>query len=108
MSETAISRAIRETLALHGVHVARNNTGRLQDRNGRWVTFGLGLGSADLIGCVNGRYFALEVKTATGRQTPEQVAWANARRKEGAFVAVVRSAEEAIAAVNRCRDGASE
>lgn len=31
----------------------RNNTGRLQDRTGRWVSYGLGVGSPDIIGILS-------------------------------------------------------
>lgn len=117
MSETAISRAIRERLALErDVLVWRNNSGSLETNNGRWVTFGIGVGSADLIGLVTwptsmrdvARFFALEIKTPTGRVTNEQVQWARAVRARGGFVAVVRSVEEAMAALDRCRAGAVE
>ena len=106
MSETALSRAIREAIAyLPGVLVWRNNTGKLQDRNGRWVTFGIGVGSADLIGLVDGRFFALEVKLPGQEPTKEQTAWHEVVRAHGGFVRVVRGVEEAVLAVSRCRRG---
>ncbi len=113
MSETAIVAAIRDAIsALPGVLLWRNNSGRLQDARGRWVTYGLGVGSADLVGCVTmlvpyhltsdqyvARFFALEVKTDRGRTTKEQECWARAVRKVGGFVATVRSVDEAMAAL---------
>jgi hypothetical protein len=51
MTETALSSAIREALLATGkVLLWRNNTGKLQDRTGRWVTYGIGVGGADLVG----------------------------------------------------------
>lgn len=127
MSETAILVAIREALSREpGVLIWRNNSGKLQDARGRWVTYGLGVGSADLVGLVQmsrgfcgyerddgsaivtARFFALEVKTETGRATKEQVCWSIAVRGNGGFCATVRSVEEAIAALKRCKDGETE
>jgi hypothetical protein len=111
MSETALSRTIRERLALErDVLVWRNNTGRLPNAQGQWITFGLGEGSADLVGLVapSGRFFSLEIKTATGRVTSAQVQWGRAVRARGGFVAVVRSVDESMAALERCRAGAVE
>ena len=122
MSETAISRAIRERLVLErDVLIWRNNSGKLCDARGRWVTFGLGVGSADLIGLVqipgiagavplavartHGRFFALEVKAGKGSTTPEQDAWHAIVRKHGGFTRVVRFVDEAMAALEACRRG---
>ena len=120
MSETQLSRAIRERLALEpGVLLWRNNSGKLQDLRKRWVTFGLGVGSADLIGVVDcpaigsscpvpvgcARFFALEVKLPGKSPTMEQECWATAVRKIGGFATVVRSVDEAVQALARCRAG---
>lgn len=89
--------AIHDAVALTGrVLCWRNNVGR----NGR-VSFGLGVGSADLVGLLrgSGRFFGLEVKTATGRLSPEQVAWARAVTAAGGFVKCVRSVNEALQAL---------
>ncbi len=47
----------------------------------------------------------LEIKSDRGRSSPEQVRWAELIRSKGGFVAVVRSVDEAVAAVARCRAG---
>lgn len=128
MTETEITQRIRVALAkVQGVTIWRNNSGRLEDRTGRWVTYGLGVGSADLVGLVAcqweglvnragdaatvGRFFALEVKVP-GRDkahaTDDQERWRSVVRSLGGFCAVVHSADEAIAAVARCRSGALE
>jgi|WetSurMetagenome_2_1015567.scaffolds.fasta_scaffold632336_1 hypothetical protein len=104
ISETAIVGAIKAALELEpGMVIARNNTGRLRDTHGRPVKFGLGRGSADLIGCLDGRYFAIEVKTQTGETTKWQEAWLQSIRDVGGFACVVRSVDEARSAVARCR-----
>lgn len=103
----------------------RNSTGtsvHLDPRTNRTTTvrYGLAVGSADLVGvlacnvtigevqtCV-GRFIALEIKTATGRVRPEQAQWLALVRSRGGFAAVVRSVDEARAAIERARAGASE
>lgn len=70
--------------------------------------YGLCPGSADLVGCCDGRFIGLEIKSERGRSSPEQVRWAELIRSKGGFVAVVRSVDEAIQAVARCRAGGSE
>ena len=71
---------------------------------------GLGTGSSDLIGCLSphGRLVALEVKTDRGRATQEQILFLELVRSMGGFAAVVRSADEAVDALERARRGASE
>lgn len=65
VTERDILNDIRAALAREpGVWVVRNNVGKLKDENGRLVTFGLGTGSADLVGTTDGNlFFAVEVKT---------------------------------------------
>jgi hypothetical protein len=55
------------------VLVWRNTTG-VTEHDGRWVTYGLALGSSDLIGLLgpHGRFVALEVKTPADRVTAHQ------------------------------------
>lgn len=70
------------------------------------ATYGLGVGSPDLVGILapRGRLVAFEVKTRTGRLAPEQrrvhVAW----ERHGALVAVVRSVSEARLALATFRE----
>lgn len=106
MSETELLFRVRRTLAETGhVLLWRSNTGFDRERK---VHYGLGLGGADLVGILkpSGRFFALEVKTPTGRVRAEQKMWAEAVRGAGGFVAVVRSTDDAVMAVHRALDGA--
>lgn len=82
--------------------VWRNNVGKLKDARGTWVAYGLGVGSADLVGIVapSGRLFAIEVKTPEGKTTPEQDAWLATIRRFGGVAGVARSVEEAMAIVD--------
>lgn len=99
-TETQISLAIREALLATGkVVLWRNNTGRLQDRTGRWVTYGLGVGGADLVGMLkgSGRFFACEIKLPGKSLTPEQVAWHRIVNASGGLAFVAHSVDEAMA-----------
>lgn len=108
MSEGAIQDAIRVALSDEpGLVLWRNNCGVAEHRGAR-VRYGLAVGSADLIGCLDGRFVALEVKTPTGRAAPEQRLWLALVRRYGGFAAIVRSVDEARAAIARARTGAAE
>ncbi len=75
--------------------------------HGAYMTFGLGVGSADLVGIHKalitpemvgsyiGRFFAVEVKTPKGRLSDEQKAWAKTIQSFGGIVEVCRSKEDA-------------
>jgi hypothetical protein len=120
--ETAIMLAILEAVnRLPWCTQWRCNTGGFTDRNGRHVTAGLGNGCPDLVGGVEvyvstdrathtetvvERFVCLEVKRPGERVKPgsDQQLWHDERRRHGAFVAVVHSVEEALAAIERARD----
>jgi VRR-NUC domain len=99
--ESHIVADILAVLAATGaVLVWRNNTGEL-----RGVRFGLGVGSPDIVGILqgSGRFFGLEVKTPKGRISSAQRTWHARARAAGAFVDFARSTEEAVDALNRAR-----
>lgn len=109
-SESRIQDEIRVALGRRGdVALWRNNVGVARDGE-RFVRYGLALGSSDLIGVLapSGRFFALEVKSSVGRATKQQTAWLAAVREFGGFACVVRSANDALAAVERALSGAIE
>jgi hypothetical protein len=59
-------------------------------------------GQGDIKGCYHGRYIEIEVKTAAGRQSPEQrKRQADVTRAGGIYV-VARSLDDALAAVQAC------
>lgn len=66
--------------------------------------FGLGIGSPDLLVVVRGVCLFLELKAGSG-VSPEQRRWHETARAKGVRVEVVRSVEEARAAVERVRHG---
>jgi hypothetical protein len=103
MSETDIVRSILKALALRRVLAWRANAGLLVLGKGadKRVVRGAPAGTPDIIGILpGGRFFGLEVKTQTGRVSPAQHAWADRARELGARYQVVRSAREAIAALD--------
>lgn len=85
----------------------RNSTG-VTRVDGRVLRFGLCVGSADLIGILapRGRLVALEIKSAEGRASREQEQFLALVRCMGGFGAIVRSVDEALAAIERARKGA--
>jgi len=95
MKEADIMRSIQIAATEIGWRLFRNNTGSLKDRDGRYVTFGLCVGSSDLIGWSNtGLFVAVEVKTTTGRATPEQLAFLRAVEISGGLAFLCRSVDE--------------
>lgn len=95
---------------LPGVVVWRNTVGTGRTTHGAWVTFGLAPGSSDLIGLVapHGRFLALEIKSARGYVRPEQRLFCDLVRSVGGVAAVVRTLDDAFAAVDaarKARDG---
>lgn len=97
-AEGNISNAIMIALSAAGCLIFRNNVGVLPDRSGRPIRYGLAVGSSDLIGLAHdGVFLAIEVKTATGRVSPAQLAFIEAVRRQGGRAGVARSADEAVA-----------
>lgn len=109
MSERKLQNEIRLALGKpHGCVFFRNSVGVFEvwdpkDGGVRVVHAGLCKGSADIVGIVDGRFTSLEIKTATGRVSQDQINWANVVRAHGGFHAVVRSVDEALRAVEDAR-----
>ena len=87
----------------------RNNVGKYATVDGGYVAYGLGVGSADLVGLVigTGQFIACEIKTPVGRLSLEQKAWLGYVRKVGGIAEVLRSVEEAEKLVARLRIAAA-
>lgn len=93
-AETILQNAIRIALSFHGV-VIRMNTGVFKTTDGRTVKCGI-RGLSDLIFIGHNYVAFLEVKTKTGRATPEQLNFLDRMRALGHRAGIVRSVEEAI------------
>lgn len=88
----------------------RNNIGKLQDKNGRWIAYGVcNPGGSDLIGWQSititpemvgmkiAKFVALECKTETGRPTTDQIRFLENVSNAGGLASIVRSETEALA-----------
>jgi hypothetical protein len=98
------------------VRMMRNNVGQLEDRTGRPVTYGLGVGSPDLVGHVAvtvhistgeerqiARAMAIELKAPGKRPGPDQVAWMNLKRRQGWAIGWADSLAGVIEIVEKAR-----
>lgn len=107
MTEKAIQSSI--LLALGGrrhVRVFRNNVGKAKAEDGRFIVYGLHVGSGDLIGWRTvtitpdmvgkpiAQFLSVEVKTPEGRLRPEQRVWLEAVNAAGGHAIVARDAED--------------
>ena len=83
-----------DLLTLYGVFCWVNNTGRLPDKNGRWVSFGK-VGSADILGVLpGGRFFGAEAKIGKDVVSDKQADWMGSVHANGGYVSVFRNLDE--------------
>ena len=106
--ETATVRAILQYLHLRGYLAWRQNSRvvMLPGRGGKPAPYRMGgvKGMADIIGCAPktdgvhvvlvGRFFAIEVKSADGKPTPEQTAFLAAVVRAGGIAFVAKSVRD--------------
>lgn len=98
MRESTIQKKIMIALSMAGCVIWRNNTGVLKNEAGIPIKFGLCKGSSDLIGiCPDGAFLAVEVKTATGKVSPDQRRFIAQVQTYGGRAGVARSVEDALA-----------
>lgn len=110
-TETTILHEIRESLnARPDTRIFRNNVGKLQDLTGRWVQYGLSIGSPDLIGMTraycptcgtSARFVGVEVKTPGKRANPDQRKWFDGVAEFCPVIGVATDVESAHAIVER-------
>jgi hypothetical protein len=97
MTETLLMRSIMHALTKDRLcMLERNNVGKLRDKRGQYVKFGLGEGSPDLVGIYQGRFIGIEVKTPKGRLSDVQRRWHAIATQHGARIVTARSIEEAL------------
>lgn len=105
MSETELLTQVLRALAVEpGLVVWRNNTGQARV-HGSHVRYGLGNGSADIVGVLKpwGRFIALECKTDKGKASLDQFTWRNRVEEHGGVYGLVRSVEEARDVIEQAR-----
>jgi hypothetical protein len=101
VTEGQLQDAIRLALGRDpGVLLFRNNIGHAMMRHGHRVTFGVGgPGGADLIGILDGKPLAVEVKTPTGRQSPEQRQFQQLWESRGGIYLMPRSVDQCLSLI---------
>ena len=97
--ETVIMHQIMAVLSAKGCFVMRTNSGVYFDSQGNRITIGF-KGLSDLVGFrPDGRFFALEIKTPTGRPSKEQIKFVEFCMTRGAIAGIVNSVEGALKTV---------
>jgi hypothetical protein len=102
MSENDIVQAIIQYITMLGGVAIRVNSGmRLtQDSNGSTRVFrGAPKGTSDVLFCYRGLFVACEVKTRTGKTSPEQEEFLQRVREAGGMGIVARSIDDVEAAL---------
>lgn len=95
MKETNIQQACRLEASRLGAILWRNNIGKLEDKTGRWVTYGVcNPGGSDLIGIYKGRFVAMEIKLPGKKPTNEQENFLRIVKQNGGIAGVVRGIED--------------
>ena len=90
--EGEIKRKIREWLSVHSIYYANVAGGAFSKP-----------GDPDIIADVDGRFLAIEAKTKTGRQRPEQVLCEKKVTESGGLYIIARSVEDVVEAVAQLR-----
>jgi len=71
-----------------------NGGGRSKREGAKFKAQGVKAGVADIVLVHDGRHFEIELKAATGRQSPNQKAWQKALEKAGGKYLVSKSVED--------------
>ena len=94
--ESKLMHIIMAALSEKGCFVLRTNSGVFYDSNGNRVRVGFP-GLSDLIGFrPDGKFFALEIKTATGRPSEEQLKFIDFCHSRGIPAGIAKSVEDAL------------
>lgn len=94
MTETDIQNSIRQALSAHGV-VFRMQSGMFYTETGEKIRVGIP-GMSDLLFIGNGFIAWVEVKTAKGRPSKEQLNFIERMKALGHRAGIARSVEEAL------------
>ena len=97
MTEMDVLRSIRLSLSERGYCVFRINSGKIKMADGRWFDVGVPKGFSDLVAIKDGKISFIEVKTATGRPTAEQLNFIYVMQtRYGCRAGIARSVEDAL------------
>lgn len=115
-AERDVLKLLQDAAAMMGVTLLRNNVGALQDRHGRWVTYGVGgpgwpdtIGyqivtvTPDMVGERIAVFVAVEAKRESGGVVSDrQTRVLEQLRQAGARAGVARSVEDLQRILNSC------
>ncbi len=102
MKEADLMRLEQLAASKRGDRLFRNNVGTVESKDGRFIRFGLAVGSGDLIGWRRvvvtpdmvgssvAVFESVEVKSRKGIITPEQMSWHDAVIAAGGFSRIER------------------
>lgn len=96
IKEGVVVNACIRWIFAQGGYAWRNNSGAYKTPDGRYIRFGEP-GAADILALhpgSNGRLIAIECKSTTGRQKPEQRAWEAKIRQYGGVYILARSVDD--------------
>jgi len=114
MGEITVQNECRLKASEMGSTLWRNNVGGFRNDQGRWINFGLCVGSSDLIGFtpvtitedmvgkVLAVFTAMEVKTETGTLRKEQKKYISFVQKHGGIAGVVKSKKDVENLLDLC------
>jgi hypothetical protein len=96
ISEHDIQRQIIDYLRLKGHWFWRNNTmGRLDKTGKHWIpTYKENIGSPDIFVIYKNDCYGIEVKSSTGKQSPEQKQWEEGFTDNGGIYLLVRDIKD--------------
>lgn len=95
MKEIDVQWLVKAEAENHGAYLWRNNTGGTYDKTGRFIRYGLCVGSSDLIGLLpDGKFLAIEVKLPGKKPTENQQKFLNWINEKGGISFVATSKED--------------
>lgn len=93
----ALTGAIKTEVTRLGGRVFRNQVGKYQTADGRWISTGLAVGSSDLIGWTrNGKFLAIEIKAGKDRLSTDQWNFLQTVRNASGIGIAARSLEDVM------------
>lgn len=99
--EKIIQAQILNYLTMNGLYIWRNNSTAVFDASKKVFRKARSKhsinGSSDILGILpDGRFLAIEVKSATGRASPDQIKFINAINSNGGLAFIARSIDDVI------------
>lgn len=102
-SEGDVLKSCLQYLSLRGAFCWRQNQGGMKTERGQFIRFAHVSGISDIIGVMEGRFLAVEVKKPGQKAKPHQEAFLERVRASGGIAGVVTSVKE----LQELIDGAS-